>query len=80
MAEALSSGHLRGSQVGDGETEGELLRRTEVTDTHLPTVCRPVGSRDRLRTLSVEVSWQRGAGDKQIRMTTCMTENLIRDT
>ena len=82
MAEALSSGYPSvGVKSGMVETEGEMLTwRTEVTDTRLPAVCRPIGSRDRLRTLSVEVSWQRGAGDKHIRMTTYVAENLIRDT
>ncbi len=82
MAEAISSGYPSvGVKSGTVETEGELLTwRTEVTDARLPAVCRPAGSRDRLRTLSVEVSWQRGAGDKHIRMTTCVAENLIRGT
>ncbi len=82
MAEAISSGYPSvGVKSGTMETEGELLTwRTEVTDARLPAVCRPVGSRDRLRTLSVEVSWQRGAGDRHIRMTTCVAENLIRGT
>jgi hypothetical protein len=82
MAEALSRGYPSlGVKSGRVETEGELLTwRTEVTDARLPAVCRPVGSRDRLRTLSVDVSWQKGAGDKHIRMTTCVAENLVRDT
>ncbi len=82
MAEAISSGYPSvGVKSGTMETEGELLTwRTEVTDARLPAVCRPAGGRDRLRTVSVEVSWQRGAGDKHIRMTTCVAENLIRGT
>ncbi len=82
LAEAISNGYPSvGVQSGTMETRGELLTwRTEVTDARLPAACRPVGSRDRLRTVSVEVSWQRGAGDKQIRMTTCVAENLIRGT
>ena len=82
MAEALSSGYPAvGVKSGMVETDGEVLTwRTEVTDARLPAGCRPAGSRDRLRTLSVEVSWQKGAGDKHLRMTTCVAENLIRDT
>jgi type II secretion system protein I len=86
MTEVLSSGYPSlGVQSGMVETEGEVLTwRTEVTDTRLPAACRPAGrgarAGDRLRTLSVEVSWPRGAGDKHIRMTTCVAENLIRET
>ncbi len=82
LAEAISSGYPSvGVTSGTMETEGELLTwRTEVTDARLPAVCRPARTGDRLRTLSVEVSWQRGAGDKHIRMTTCVAENLIRGT
>ncbi len=81
MAEALSSGYpCVGVTSGIVETESGLLAwRTEVTDARLPAVCRPAGRRDRLRTLSVEVSWQRGAGDRHLRMTTYVAENRTRE-
>ena len=81
MAETLSSGYPQvGVQSDTVETEGDQLTwRVEVTDAHLPLSYRPPNSRDRARKLSVDVTWQKGPGEKHIGLTTYVAENTIRE-
>jgi len=81
MAEALSSGYPQvGVQSDTVETEGDQLTwRVEVTDAHLPLSYRPPDGRDRARKLSVDVTWQKGPGEKHISLTTYVAENTIRE-
>jgi len=81
MAEALSSGYPQiGVQSDTVETEGDQLTwRVEVTDARLPLSYRPPDGRDRARKLSVDVTWQKGPGEKHIGLTTYVAENTIRE-
>jgi type II secretion system protein I len=90
MAEALSTSYPPlGVQSGEAEMDGtQFTWQTEVTDAHLPPQVlasaappsyRPTAGRDRLRQLSVEVSWQGGPGEKHVSLTTYVAENGNRD-
>jgi Tfp pilus assembly protein PilV len=81
MAEALSSGYPRVGVSSDTvEAQGDQLTwRVEVTDASLPLSHRTPNSRDRARKLSVEVTWQKGPGEKHIGLTTYVAENTIRE-
>jgi len=81
MAEALSSGYPQiGINSDTVEAEGDQLTwRVEVTDARLPLSYRPPGGRDRARKLSVDVTWQKGPGEKHIGLTTYVAENTIRE-
>ena len=81
MAEALSSGYPQiGVRSDTIEAQGDQLTwRVEVTDAHLPLSYRPPDGRDRARKLSVDVTWQKGPGEKHIGLTTYVAENTIRE-
>jgi type II secretion system protein I len=81
MAETLSSGYPQTGISSDiVEAHGDQLTwRVEVTDARLPLSCRPPNGRDRARKLSVEVTWQKGPGEKHIGLTTYVAENTIRE-
>ena len=81
MAEVLGSGYPQiGVQSDTVETEGDQLTwRLEVTDAQLPLSYRSPNGRDRARKLSVDVTWQKGPGEKQVRLTTYVAENTIRE-
>ncbi|MCL5279396.1 MAG: prepilin-type N-terminal cleavage/methylation domain-containing protein [Planctomycetes bacterium] len=81
MAEALSSGY---PQVGVSsdivEAQGDQLTwRVEVADASLPLSCQSPDGHDRARKLSVDVTWQKGPGEKHIGLTTYVAENTIRE-
>jgi type II secretion system protein I len=81
MAEVLGSGYPQaGVQSDTVETEGDQLTwRVEVTDAQLPLSYRSPNGRDRARKLSVDVTWQKGPGAKQVSLTTYVAENTIRE-
>ncbi len=81
MAEALSSGYPQiGVSSDTVEAQGDQLTwRVEVTDASLPLSYRPPNGRDRARKLSVDVTWQKGPGEKHIGLTTYVAENTIRE-
>jgi type II secretion system protein I len=89
MAEAISAGYPpAGVRMGIVEADGDQFTwRTEVTEARAPLRVLASETRpsprsgpgpDRLRRLSVDVSWQRGPGAKRICLTTYMAENRIR--
>jgi general secretion pathway protein I len=81
MAETLAGGYPPvGTQSGVVETDGpQLTWRTEVTEA------RPAQSHlsdlklGRLRRLSVDVAWPKGAGQDHIQMTTYVADRTIHD-
>ncbi|OHB65042.1 MAG: hypothetical protein A2Y76_09345 [Planctomycetes bacterium RBG_13_60_9] len=81
MADVLSSGYPQvGVKSGIVETDdSQFTWRTEVTDARLPLPRRSNRSPARMRRLSVEVTWERGPGEKCIRLTTYVAENRIRE-
>jgi type II secretion system protein I len=81
MTEVLSSGYPQlGVNSDVVEAQGhQLTWRVEVTDASLPLRCRPPNGRDRARKLSVDVTWQKGPGEKHIGLTTYVAENTIRE-
>ena len=81
MAETLSSGYPQIGVSSDTiEAEGDQLTwRVEVTDARLPVSYPPPGGRDRARKLSVDVTWQKGPGERHIGLTTYVAENTIRE-
>ncbi len=81
MAEALSSGY---PQIGVSsdivEAQGDQLTwRVEVTDAGLPLSSGLPNGHNRARRLSVDVTWQKGPGEKHIALTTYVAENTIRE-
>ncbi len=81
MAEALSSGYPQiGVRSDTVEAQGDqFIWRVEVTDASLPLSYRPPNGHDRARKLSVDVTWQKGPGEKHIGLTTYVAENTIRE-
>jgi len=90
MAEALSAGYPpMGTKAGTAETCGDQFTwRVEVTDAPLSKLVvagaarqshGPLVRGDHLRQLTVDVSWQRGPGEKRICLTTYVAENRIRE-
>lgn len=90
MAEALGSSYPSvGTTSGTVETDGEQFSwQMEVTDTRLPRAVTadgatpsplPSSGRQRLRKLAVEVTWQKGPGDKHVSLTTYLAENGLRE-
>jgi general secretion pathway protein I len=86
LAEGVSRGcPAVGVTSGTAQAANERFDwRMEVTQAPLPPVVtpenagpsyRPTLSRDRLRQLTVEVSWQKGPGLKQISLTTLVAED-----
>jgi len=89
MTEALNSGYppvgvTSGTVAANGT---QFIWQTEVTDARLPgqllaSAVRqsdlPPADGDRLRKLSIEVSWQRGPGERRVSLTTYVAENGIR--
>jgi general secretion pathway protein I len=90
MAEALradypSVGATSGMVAANGD---QFTWQVEVTDARLPQAVAtdgatqsylPSSGRAGLRRLSVEVTWQKGPGDKHVGLTTYMAENEIRE-
>jgi len=74
QAEILGTGlPPLGTQSGMAQTDGaELAWRTDVADER-----GALGGR--LRRLSVEVTWQKGPGNRRICLTTYVAENRIRE-
>ena len=71
--------------AADGEP---FTWQLEVTDARLPQPVTadgatqsylPAAGRPGLRQLSVEVTWQKGPGDKRVSLTTYMAENGLRE-
>jgi type II secretion system protein I len=90
IAETLSGGYPAvGVKSGAVEADGDQLAwQMEVTDARLPqwasaNASRPSGQpalgRDRLRQLTVDVTWQKGPGPKHITLTTFVAENASRE-
>ncbi len=81
MAEALSSGYPQTGVSSDiVEAQGDQLTwRVEVTDAGLPLSYRLPDGRNRARKLAVDVTWQKGPGEKHIGLTTYVAENTIRE-
>ncbi len=81
MAEALSSGYPQiGISSDTVAVQGDQLTwQVEVTEAHLPLSYQPPDGRDRARKLSVDVTWQKGPGEKHIGLTTYVAENTIRE-
>ena len=86
LTEAASSGSPAvGVTAGTTQAAGERFDwRMAVTEAPLPPLVtpqnagpsyRPTLGRDRLRQLTVEVSWQKGPGQKHISLTTLVAEN-----
>jgi type II secretion system protein I len=72
MAEGVAGGYPQvGTRAGEVDSGGaRLLWKTEVADARSsapPQLDLKLGG---LRKLSVEVAWEKGSGEKQIRMTT----------
>jgi general secretion pathway protein I len=90
MAEALGSGYpsvaaTSGTVARDGEP---FAWQMEVTDIRLPRAVTadgttpaypPSSGPQGLRQLSVEVTWQKGPGDKHVRLITYLAENGLRE-
>ena len=81
MAEVLSAGYPPiGFRSGTVETEDSRFAwRTEVVDAPALQARRSPGGSARMRKLSVEVTWERGPGEKCVRLTTYVAENSIRE-
>jgi general secretion pathway protein I len=90
MAEALRGNYPSvGTTAGTVETSGDQFTwQMEVTDIRLPQLVtadgatpsyRPSSGRPGLRKLAVEVTWQKGPGDKQVSLTTYLAENGLRE-
>jgi general secretion pathway protein I len=90
MAEALSGGYPSvGTTSGTVETDGDQFSwQMEVTDARAPQAVTadgatqsylPSSGRQGLRKLSVEVTWQKGPGDKHVSLTTYLAENGLRE-
>jgi general secretion pathway protein I len=81
MAEALSSGYPPiGVRSDTVEAQGDqFIWRVEVTDASLPLSHQSPDGRDRARKLSIDVTWQKGPGEKHIALTTYVAENTIRE-
>jgi general secretion pathway protein I len=90
MAEALSAAYpSTGIQSGTVETDGDRFSwQLEVTDARLPqpvptdaatSSYLPSSGGNKLQRLSVDVTWQKGPGDKHIGLITYMAENEIRE-
>jgi general secretion pathway protein I len=90
MAETLSAGYPPvGTTSGTVEADGDQFAwQLEVTDARLPQLVAadatrqsylPSSDRSRLRKLSVDVTWQKGPGDKHIRLTTYVAQDKTRD-
>jgi len=86
MAETLSAGYPPlGVRSGRSETAGAAFAwRLEVTEARTPlpvaASARPAARAgpDRLRRLSVEVTWPHGPGNRQIQLTTLVAQNTSR--
>jgi general secretion pathway protein I len=90
MAEALSAGYPPiGTKSGTVEADGDQFTwQLEVTDARLPEPVMadaarqsylPSSDRNRLRKLSVDVTWQKGPGQKHVGLTTYVAQDKIRD-
>lgn len=83
MAEVLAAGFPQvGTRSGVVETDGARFAwRTEVTEARaLPVRSRTGTTSPRLRKLSVEVGCGDGPREPQVRLTTYMAENRIRES
>lgn len=90
MAETLSAdypsvGTTSGMVAADG---AQFTWQVEVTDIRPPQrvavdatrpAYRPSAARTGLRKLSVEVTWQKGPGDRHVNLTTYLAENGLRE-
>ena len=90
MAEVLSGDYPPvGTTSGTVEADGDRFAwQLEVTDARLPQPVTadaarqsylPPSGRNSLRKLSVDVTWQKGPGDKHVGLTTYLAENGIRE-
>jgi len=90
MAEALRAdyppvGATSGMVAANGD---QFTWQVEVTDARLPQAVAadgathsylPSSGRTGLRRLAVEVTWQKGPGDKHVNLTTYLAENGLRE-
>jgi type II secretion system protein I len=82
MTETLSGGYPSlGVRSGLAQAEGtEFSWQIEVTEARLPVPRRTAAPADRLRQLSVQVTWPQGPGQRCITLTTYAAENSARDS
>jgi len=81
IAETLSNGYPQtGMKSGTVEADGtQFTWRIDVTDDRVSLSSQLNSTSNRLRKVSVDVTWQTGPGEKRVYLTTYVAENRIRE-